>query len=67
MGKQLIAEVYAARQTAGEPLATVAGDEARVLAKAARIAAERGRPVLVQVAGSTQTWCVSVHGSVVVR
>ena len=64
MGQQLIAEVFGYRQQEGEPLATVAGDEARVLAKAQRLAVKRREVLVVIAAGGTARWVVGRSGAV---
>lgn len=60
--QQVMAEVYQGRAT-GEPLATVTGSEARVLRKAAVLAAELGQPVEVVIAGGAQTWRITPMGT----
>ena len=64
MQAQLIAEVFGFRRQEGEPLATVAGDEARVLAKAQRLAVERREVLVVIAAGGTARWVVGRSGTV---
>lgn len=61
---EVIAEVYLGKRSE-ELLATVAGSEARVIGKAARLARELGMPVEVVIAGRPGVLRLSATGRVI--